>query len=78
MEEGTMSAQRQKPEPKPTAVTPSHEEIESRAYEIFSARGGELGDPTQDWLEAERQLREEARHGAGRRASRSRGPELKP
>jgi Protein of unknown function (DUF2934) len=75
-----MSAQRQKPEPKPkpAAATPSHEEIERRAYEIFKARGGELGDPTQDWLEAEKQLREEARHGAGRRASRSRSSELKP
>ena len=75
-----MSAQRQKPEPKskPAAATPAHEEIERRAYEIFSTRGEELGDPTQDWLEAERQLREEARHGAVRRASRSRGPELKP
>jgi hypothetical protein len=73
-----MSAQRQKLEPKPAAATPSHEEIERRAYEIFSARGAELGDPTQDWLEAEKQLREEARHGAGRRASSSRSPELKP
>ena len=75
-----MSAQRQKPEPKPkaAAASPSHEEIERRAFEIFNARGGELGDPTQDWLEAEKQLREEARHGAGRRASRSGGPELKP
>jgi hypothetical protein len=74
-----MSAQREKPDPKAKpAAAPSHEEIERRAYEIFSARGGELGDPAQDWLEAERQLREEARHGAGRRASRSRGPELKP
>jgi hypothetical protein len=75
-----MSAQRQKPEPKlqPTAASPSHEEIERRAFEIFNARGGELGDPTQDWLEAEKQLREEARHGAGRRASRSGAPEQKP
>jgi len=45
-----MSAQRQKPEPKPkaAAASPSHEEIERRAFEIFNARGGELGDPTQD------------------------------
>ena len=63
-----MSAQRRKtePKPKPAAATPSHEEIERRAYEIFSARAGELGDPTPDWLEAERQLREAARRGATR------------
>jgi Protein of unknown function (DUF2934) len=75
-----MSAQRQKPEPmpKPATAVPSHDEIERRAFEIFKGRGEEPGDPTQDWLEAEKQLREEARHGAGRRASRSRGPELKP
>jgi hypothetical protein len=76
-----MSARRQKPEPatKAAAAAPSHEEIERRAYEIFSARGGgELADPTQDWLEAERQLREEARRGAARGASRSHSPELKP
>ncbi len=70
-----MSAQRQKPEskPKPEAATPSRDEIERRAYEIFSGRGEEPGDSTQDWLEAERQLREEARRGAARGASRSHG-----
>ena len=74
-----MSARRQKPEAATkAAAAPSHEEIERRAYEIFSARGGELADPAQDWLEAERQLREEARRGAARGASRSQSPVLKP
>lgn len=35
----------------------SRERIASRAYEIFQSRGGVHGDPLQDWLEAERQLK---------------------
>ncbi len=42
--------------PEPTA-----EQIRRRAYEIFLARDGSPGDPTADWLEAERSLREELR-----------------
>ncbi len=73
-----MSARRQKAEPatKAAAANPPHDEIERRAYKIFSARGGELGDPTQDWLEAERQLREEARRGVTRVGARSHSPVL--
>lgn len=36
------------------------EEIRSRAYEIYQERGGTAGDPHQDWLTAEREVR--ARH----------------
>jgi hypothetical protein len=39
---------------------PSREDIERRAYELYERRGGEHGLHDDDWLEAERQLREEA------------------
>lgn len=39
----------------------SEEQIRRRAYEIFQRRGGQPGDPTGDWLEAERELTDEQR-----------------
>ncbi len=36
-----------------------HDEIAQRAYEIYVRRGGAPGNPMDDWIEAERQLREE-------------------
>ncbi|MFL5347352.1 MAG: DUF2934 domain-containing protein [Hyalangium sp.] len=36
---------------------PTHEQIARRAYEIFLARGGQPGNPEQDWHQAERELR---------------------
>lgn len=35
----------------------TREQIERRAYEIYAGRGYAPGDPTADWLEAERQLK---------------------
>lgn len=37
-------------------MTPSHEEVSRRAYELFLARGAQHGLALEDWLEAERQL----------------------
>jgi len=37
---------------------PSHEEIAALAYSYWKARGGQGGSPEEDWLRAERQLRE--------------------
>jgi hypothetical protein len=37
---------------------PSREEIAARAYEIYLARGGEDGYHEEDWLQAERELRQ--------------------
>jgi hypothetical protein len=34
-------------------------DIATRAYHIFLARGSEHGRDTNDWLEAERELRED-------------------
>lgn len=37
---------------------PTHDQIAQRAYEIHLERGGEPGDPEEDWFRAERELRE--------------------
>lgn len=46
-----------------TAVAPRRpileDEIRARAYEIFLRRGNTPGDSVADWLQAERELREE-------------------
>ena len=39
-------------------IKPTFEQIQQRAYEIYLARGATPGDPTSDWLRAERELRE--------------------
>lgn len=39
-------------------VTVSHEKIALRAYELFLARGGAHGHAAEDWLQAERELRQ--------------------
>jgi polyketide cyclase/dehydrase/lipid transport protein/DUF2934 family protein len=38
-------------------LSPTHEQIAQRAYELYLARGGVHGYGFEDWLEAERQLR---------------------
>lgn len=43
-----------------TRSEPTQDEIRSRAYANYVARGRVLGDPLIDWLQAERELREEA------------------
>jgi Protein of unknown function (DUF2934) len=35
---------------------PTNEEIATRSYEIFLARGGESGHEVEDWLQAEAEL----------------------
>lgn len=37
---------------------PTNEQIAQRAFELFLARGGEHGHHEEDWLRAERELRE--------------------
>jgi hypothetical protein len=36
--------------------TPSGDQIARRAYELYLSRGGQPGNPEQDWLQAEREL----------------------
>jgi Protein of unknown function (DUF2934) len=47
-------------------ATPTHEEIASRAYEIYLERGGAPGDALQDWTRAERELLEKYNKQAGK------------
>ncbi len=42
----------------PGKESPSREEIERRAYEIYLERGGSHGQDLEDWLQAERELGE--------------------
>ncbi|HTY56176.1 MAG TPA: DUF2934 domain-containing protein [Candidatus Binataceae bacterium] len=42
--------------------SPTHADIELRAYEIFIARGATHGQDVEDWLKAEQEVR--ARNGA--------------
>jgi hypothetical protein len=39
----------------PSSLT--DEQIARRAYEVYLARGGQHGNPEQDWFQAERDLR---------------------
>lgn len=39
-------------------VSPSPDEIAARAYARYESRGGEDGHDVEDWLEAERELRD--------------------
>lgn len=41
-------------------TNPQFEQISRRAYELYEHRGEAHGHDTEDWLEAERQLRVEA------------------
>lgn len=38
---------------------PTREEIAARAYDLYLRRGQTPGDPVEDWLQAERELRAE-------------------
>jgi len=40
------------------ANEPTHEEIKQRAYSIYLLRGGADGHDLDDWLQAEREIRE--------------------
>jgi Protein of unknown function (DUF2934) len=43
-----------------TGKLPTSEEILSRAYQIYTERGGADGSDLEDWLQAERELRQSA------------------
>ena len=42
-------------------LTPSHDEIAQRAYELYEERGRVHGRDWEDWLQAERELHQLAR-----------------
>ena len=43
-------------EDRPAEGSPTREEIELRAYQIYMERGGADGQDMDDWLQAEREL----------------------
>ncbi len=45
-------------EPQTAENHPTREEIELRAHQIYVERGGTPGQEVEDWLQAERELRE--------------------
>ncbi|HEX5423355.1 MAG TPA: DUF2934 domain-containing protein [Candidatus Acidoferrales bacterium] len=52
------------------ARTPSRDEIEVRAYEIYEQRGCEDGHADDDWFAAERELTERSAPETGKSGSR--------
>ena len=42
----------------PSSTEPTSEDVARRAYELYEARGSEPGADVDDWLRAERELRE--------------------
>ena len=42
----------------PAAFIPGNDDIARRAFELYCARGCENGHDVEDWLQAERELRE--------------------
>ncbi|MGI8783694.1 MAG: DUF2934 domain-containing protein [Acidobacteriota bacterium] len=47
-----------------TAEAPTPDEIRQRAYELYLARGAGPRHHLEDWLQAERELREARKRGA--------------
>ncbi len=45
-------------EDSPNAGNLDREKIEHRAYQLYSERGGKPGHDCEDWLQAERELKE--------------------
>jgi hypothetical protein len=46
---------------KPSTEGPTEEEIRQRAYELYAERGETGGSALEDWLRAERELRDRRR-----------------
>lgn len=45
----------------PQMLSPTNEEIDNRAYEIFRERNGRAGSAQEDWLQAEREIQKRKR-----------------
>ncbi len=52
----------------PSGVAIDRDELARLAYELYQLRGGEPGHDVEDWLEAERILKEKITRRNGRRA----------
>jgi len=51
--------------PDTNAGPPTPEQIAEEAYAIYQSRGGQHGRDVDDWVEAERRLRQKMRGGGG-------------
>ena len=58
-------------EPPTADSSPTREEIELRAYQIYTERGGAHGQDVEDWLQAERELAERSTASQKARAARA-------
>ena len=56
------------------AIEPTHADIARRAYQLFQERGGADGCDWEDWLQAERELRQRALQDVIDRALTTDGP----
>jgi hypothetical protein len=56
----TLKAEAPAPRAEPQPAGPTHEQIARRAHALFVARGGQHGHHLDDWLRAERELRQGA------------------
>jgi hypothetical protein len=65
----TASTPKPRKAPAGTAA-PTHDEIALRAYLIFLQRHGGPGNPSEDWIRAERELLEETAKPKSRRKSK--------
>ncbi len=64
--------------PKPSvAKAPTPDQIAQRAHEIYVARGGGSGQDFDDWLQAERQLKDEAARAATAKPRKPAAPKKK-
>ena len=48
--------------PSPPQISNLEEQIRQRAYELYLQRGGTPGNPSQDWLVAEQEVRSGQEH----------------
>ena len=56
----------------PPGASPSNDEIAALAYSYWEARGYQGGSSEEDWLQAERELRDRQSQGGAREKHRSR------
>jgi Protein of unknown function (DUF2934) len=72
MAKPTKESPQEASEPQAGERHPTHQEIEQRAYEIFVEGGGLHGNAFDNWLQAERELREKySKSGAAKKATAS-------
>lgn len=73
MSKSTETATRAPRKARSATTDPTPEQIQARAYELYLERKGAPGDPLQDWVRAERELRDKngTKTRKGTRASKT-------